>query len=312
MCHIPLNNISGLTANPNLVRGTDTGRVASGWSINGWGGSFTHYSTAERCYKFVTNNGWSVVKYKASPSLAGKTVTISFWARKSGSETTATEKYSLFYSNNTGTNPYSSGSFDIIDDGGTGHTGETAKPSNVWMKYKKTMVVNADNQIGIGAFCVPESSGYKTTYLIKDLKIEEGNTVTDWCPNENDALYKYLGYDSGTISDCSGYDNNASIVNTNNLLSNTSSYQNYTLHKADTDGMYATTMYKNGVDTNFYYTVSCKCNGTLASSHGGNRIHLRNSLHYGYIMTLLHILIPVFNIILIQCVLHQLVLLIDT
>ena len=51
------------------------------------------------------------------------------------------------------------------------------------------------------------------TWYIRHPKIELGTSVTDWCPNKNDALYTTLGYDSTTVYDTSGFGNDGTMVN---------------------------------------------------------------------------------------------------
>lgn len=48
------------------------------------------------------------------------------------------------------------------------------------MYCHSTVVLNQDAQIGIGVRCTPESQNLKTTWLVKDLKVELGNKATDW------------------------------------------------------------------------------------------------------------------------------------
>lgn len=230
VCHYKMDEIGGMHSNRNLIHGTDQPRVASGWSINGWGGSFVKNSSYPRTFTFTTNNGWSVTKYKLDSSYAGKTVTISFWARPSGS-TTATDDYHLWLCNSTGTNPYynnaGSGNLTIADANGTSVTPTTKKPgTGTWVKYKATCVLNSDRQIGIGAFCAPENSGLKSIWYIRDLKIELGDEMTEWSPSSVDTMYTNLGYDS-TIKDVSGNGFDATVLSTLPRISNSSNvYEN--------------------------------------------------------------------------------------
>ena len=91
------------------------------------------------------------------------------------------------YSNETGTNPYQTGYFDM-----TGNTGTNNMPvKDTWIYCKKTIVLNSDCQLGIYVGCgsegpSPEGSVLKTTVLIKDLKVEEGNKATTWSPAPED------------------------------------------------------------------------------------------------------------------------------
>lgn len=256
VCHIPLNNISGLTSGSNLYS-WDTG-MSAGLKVNAGDGSFVKESVSEstaengkclkiRCTKATTANDARGCYFNTGVQIVtGKTYTYSFWVNFNTTKSTnivlGFERFGTVSIN------YKTG----------------------WTKYTRTAVAT-NNGLGVFIFyiwCKANNQIWNVGdyVLIRDLKIEEGGVATDWCPNSSDSEFKTYGYNN-VITDCSGFGNNASIVDTNNLLSNTATYQNYTLHTSAADGAYITTMYKNGVDTNFYYTVSCKCNGTLASSH---------------------------------------------
>lgn len=58
-----------------------------------------------------------------------------------------------------------------------------------------------------------DSDTAPVTWYIRHPKIEIGTSVTDWCPNKNDALYTTLGYDSTTVYDTSGFGNDGTMVN---------------------------------------------------------------------------------------------------
>lgn len=90
----------------NLIVGTSSANANSGWSQNGWSGSFTTYNSKERTYKLVANSGWHVARYTSLPDYIGKQVTISFKSENVKDETTATSTWALFITNKTGSNPY--------------------------------------------------------------------------------------------------------------------------------------------------------------------------------------------------------------
>lgn len=158
----------------NLVKGTNVASTA-GWSTNGWGGSFDTLSKDERTYKFVASNGWHVARYINLKEYVGQNVTISFYAKNVSAETTATEAYSLFITNATGSNPYSTGS--LSNDNPV---------QDSWIYCSYTCKLNSDGQLGIGSFCSPEGKDFKSTWLIKDLKIELGSPATPWSPHPDD------------------------------------------------------------------------------------------------------------------------------
>lgn len=160
----------------NLVKGTSVASTA-GWSVNGWGGSFDTLSKDERTYKFVASNGWHVARYVNLKEYVGQNVTISFYAKNVSAETTATEAYSLFITNATGANPYV-----------TGYLSNDNPVQDSWIYCSYTCKLNSDGQLGIGSFCTPEGKGFKSTWLIKDLKIELGSPATPWSPHPDDLV----------------------------------------------------------------------------------------------------------------------------
>lgn len=163
----------------NLVKGTNVASTA-GWSTNGWSGSFDTLSKDDRTYKLVAHGGWLVARYVNLKEYIGQKVTISFYAKNVSAETTATSDYSLYVSNETGDNPYFSAQFKPNE----------AKPKqDVWEYYSYTIkTVNSDGQLGIGSACQPEGNGLKSTWLIKDLKIELGSPATPWSPHPDDLV----------------------------------------------------------------------------------------------------------------------------
>lgn len=189
--HYKLGGNDGYFGGRNLAIGTLTAEINSHWKTNGWTPSFTTYSKEERIYKLVATNGWVVARYILDSSYAKKNITLSFKAKKVSKETTATEDSRIFYSNATGTNPYLTDHFDI------------ANKADTWFDLSITVKLNDDHQIGIGVRCSPENKILKTTWLIKDIKIEESDKPTAWtpAPEDNPALYDTTLYDtSGYLS----------------------------------------------------------------------------------------------------------------
>jgi hypothetical protein len=160
----------------NLVKGTNVASTA-GWSANGLAGSFDTLSKDERTYKFVASNGWHVARYVNLKEYVGQKVTISFYAKNVSAETTATESYRLFITNATGANPYV-----------TGYLSNDNPVQDSWVYYSHTCKLNSDGQLGIGSYCSPENQSLKSTWLIKDLKIELGSPATAWSPHPDDLV----------------------------------------------------------------------------------------------------------------------------
>lgn len=157
----------------NLVIGSSTAST-TGWTTNGWGGSFSTYSSTDRIYYKRSENGWTSAMYHLDSSYSGKMVTLSFKAKIKTDETTATNT-SILCSNMSGTNPYYSNGL------ATGNTDVDG-----WTEYYVWDVLNSDAQLGIFTSCDPEGQGLYSTWLIKDVKIELGEKPTDWTPAPED------------------------------------------------------------------------------------------------------------------------------
>ena len=161
----------------NLIIGTSTADVNSRWKRSGGGGSFQQYDASNKTYKMVADNGWVCFRYTGLNDYVGQTVTISFKAKNLKAETTATDRYALAISNVTGNNPYIT-RYVTVD-----------KPEqDTWLSIEINVVLNEDGQLGIASMCAPENKSNKSTWLIKDLKLEKGNVATDWTPAPEDAV----------------------------------------------------------------------------------------------------------------------------
>ena len=156
----------------NLIKDTSTAKVNANWKQNGWKGTFE--TSEKQIYKLVANVGWHVARYVGLTDYIGKTVTISFYGKCLSDETTSTNDWGIFITNGTGTNPYAT------------YVLENRPEKDIWIFYKYTCVLNSDGQIGIGCFCAPENESLKTTWLIKNVKLELGNIATDWTPAPED------------------------------------------------------------------------------------------------------------------------------
>ena len=93
-------------------------------------------------------------------------------------------------------------------------------PANTWKKISWGSENSNGNNTDKVAILPYDKLGLKTnsdtdsvTWYLRHPKIELGTSVTDWCPNKNDALYTTLGYDSTTVYDTSGFGNDGTMVN---------------------------------------------------------------------------------------------------
>lgn len=125
----------------------------------------------------------------------GKTFTWSFWAKCSTTK---------------------SGSFG--DETG-GHT--SGAFTTEWRKYTKTWVMG-DTQYQAFTFYLGWNVG--EILYIRDLKFEEGDKATPWCPNVDDVMYTNIGLRSAQITDCSGFGNHGVFSGSINYINNTPRY----------------------------------------------------------------------------------------
>ena len=157
----------------NLIIGTSSADVNDDWKMRGrGGGSFKTYDSENRIYKMIAINGWSCWDYTALAEYVSQKVTISFKAKNIKDETTADVRYGLFIMNSDGYDP-----LDLT----------SSKPKqDEWINLEKTVTLNTSGKIAIGSYCSTEGKGYKSTWLIKNLKLERGNKATDWTPAPED------------------------------------------------------------------------------------------------------------------------------
>lgn len=156
----------------NLIIGSSNAD-RSKWTKTGWAGKMSTYNAQNHIYKITAENGWTEFFYTTLQDYAGKVVTLHLLAQNISSETTATDSYALMYANSK--IGYHTGSLTVN------------KPvQDEWIKCSVTVTLNENGMFGIGIQCAPESKGFKSAWLIKDIKLELGNIATDWTPAPED------------------------------------------------------------------------------------------------------------------------------
>lgn len=128
-----------------------------------------------RIYRNV-NNVWMIRE---------ETFTVSFWARSDEDNVLIDASRSIADFSKT---------FNLIKE---------------WRRYVGYIKIWGTNSAG--TLSIRIHSANKTIY-IKDVKLEKGNNVTNWCPNKDDELYDELGFNDNIIYDESGYNHNATIM----------------------------------------------------------------------------------------------------
>lgn len=185
--HYPLDNNGLGFINPNLLKNT---RGSSGSAASG----ITRTITSEGYVKIVassSNNNW-VTFYcnNTLPISQGNTFTFSVKIRSDDS----IKKPKVYFQS------------------GMGYYSMQGTMSSNWsiIYYTGTWSIeNLQTNMHLGFSSAPG------TYYIEYIKLEAGNIITPWCPNENDQLYDILGYNQNIIYDTSGYQNNGELYSYN-------------------------------------------------------------------------------------------------
>lgn len=189
---------------PNILKNTGNGTYSSNSYANGtWGagsGGNGTFSIIEDISVPVGKYSWNITGNTSGnrdyfqgkiPFELNKKYTASWWAKGNGKIL-----------------------FRIWDS--TSSTARISDSTNIltseWTYYTKTFTANQN--------MVDHSCNYQlgvtgsANISICGMKLEEGEIATIWIPNETDALYSAMGYDSNIEPDCSGYKRDGIIVGT--------------------------------------------------------------------------------------------------
>jgi len=96
--------------------------------------------------------------------------------------------------------------------------------STEWKKY--WVIYNQSETTAVKHVICPRLvSGQGTGIVsVRNVKLEEGNKATNWCPNVEDSLYNILGLNNNIITDSSGYGHHGTINGALTLSNNTPRY----------------------------------------------------------------------------------------
>lgn len=199
--------------NSNLLPHTNEGITNWSKSTTGTGvmkiESYLDEETNTNCMRLydVQKGDWNVLSYYPSKPVLESLKPNTYYTVSFDMKTNVNGKFNWVLSKTDATNKMSahSGNSYSIGDGN-------------WHHYKLTTktIVNFDN-ITI-AYQNIYFSGFNVNggeYIIKNLKMEEGEEDSPWCPNPSDQLYTDLGYNLYTdvVYDCSGLENNGTPTN---------------------------------------------------------------------------------------------------
>ena len=90
-----------------------------------------------------------------------------------------------------------------------------------WKKYNGKITSTTTPNGGTLSFRIHQSGA---TVYITQIKVEEGELATPYCPYYNESLYTIMGLNSTTEYDCSGYCNNGTRIGTFSWTSDTPKY----------------------------------------------------------------------------------------
>lgn len=201
--HAKLDTIGGKPGNPNMLGYTP---YPDALYIS-FGATTSHTSEMVDCgggiysRKFTigadpTNShyiGLSTKSFYPKELKANSKYTFSFWLK-----TNKQRNFNIRILNGNGTNLLSSNQINL-----------TSMGDSQWHKYSGTWTTVADVSIASGQVIYFYGLEFVGTYEFKMLKLEEGDTATDWVPRaDKDEMYNKLGYNSDKVEYYAPYSNN--------------------------------------------------------------------------------------------------------
>lgn len=194
--HYPLDNISGISGNPNLLSGS-INKIGA-WTAEGLTREQASDVEFANCIK-VTTTAENKRMYTSTSNVwtSGNKYTVSFYAKATtdGIVCNMSRSIANFTSN-----------FTLTTE---------------WKKYTGVITSSETASGGTLSFRIVSSTA---TVYIANVKLEAGETATEWCPNTTDEEYSKLGYNTGKIEDVSGFGNDLMIQGTFSFDASTTRY----------------------------------------------------------------------------------------
>lgn len=281
VCHYKLDSIGGRTGNPNMLGysyypdsmymtfGATTAYTTE--MIDCGGGIYSRKFTVNADPTSWHFTGISTKSFYPRELKANSKYTFSFWLK-----TDKQRSFTIRIMNDTATGQLSSNSINLTTIG-----------DSQWHKYSGTWTTVADVSIASGQIIYFYGLEFSGTYEFKLLKLEEGDTATDWVPRaDKDTMYAALGYNN-IITDMSGHGNDATVVNAPGMTTNSSAYDSAIQISSISNKILTPKLLRSGNNRNNYTIAWWEYfNGTAFSTNmpwgysDGNRL---NPCHYSNI-----------------------------
>lgn len=120
---------------------------------------------------------------------------------------------------------------------------------NTWQTFTYTFKPDSNTQyICYCITCANGVSGGTDTFSIRHCQLEKGSTATDWVLNNADIDYK-----SNDVDDCSGYNNNGTIIGSLTTETSSPRYAVYTHFSATTAKIHIIDFLTSGFDNSYSF-----------------------------------------------------------
>lgn len=192
------------------------------------------------------------------PRENGTTYTLSAWGRIVGGSSTAAM---LGFSVYNGTTLDYGGTYDkavssdakYYGSGAYDYAGGQLNPNGNWTRIYRTFTsTSASDNIYIGFNTA--KAGSNVTLQLCGVKLEKGDKMTPWIPNNNESMYTTLGLNGTTEYDCSGFCNNGEKIDALTYTLDTPKYQVSTHIGATSQKIHISGLTTSGFSNSYSFT----------------------------------------------------------
>ena len=223
-----------------------------------WGNSGVQFTKKNNVVSFVSNATYGGIYIPASVFTVGKTYTLSYSYQKTSGTLNTIGGY-------CGAVTVSSFTIDGVTY--NDYNSENVTNDNYSHFVVLTFVYNggtSNNNLYI------QPNRYSTTSIgikLTNIKLEEGDRHTPWCPNVNDDCYESLGFNDDIEFDCSGFEVNGKIYGIFEKTSDTKRNSGSYIFDGTTNRIMTNLAeISDNIFSENIFSVSCWCKSTLSSS----------------------------------------------